>query len=105
MNLFGRCLLAFAAVLLPSAVFGGTVFHRVDISGHANFSWNGSADLPGAPIGPVTLGGVPFSIKSNSKGFQAWSSYIAAKLGAGTMTLRLRQNVYGVRTVYTLINS
>ncbi len=86
----------------------------VDMSGQANFSWVGNDTLPGdpsgiwlpgAPTGNVTLGGVPFNIKSNASGNQAWAAGTAANYGAGQESVTINVNVFGVTNVYTLINT
>jgi hypothetical protein len=93
-----------------------SVFTPIDISSQANFSWLGTiipgvgVDLPGAPVGNVTLSGVPFSIKSNRSGNQAWSAGIASGGSTGEsgsaqrQTITVEANVYGARHVFTLIN-
>jgi hypothetical protein len=93
-----------------------SVFTPIDISSQANFSWSGTiipgvgVDLPGAPVGNVTLSGVPFSIKSNRSDNQAWSAGIASGGSTGEsgsaqrQTITVEANVYGARHVFTLIN-
>ena len=61
--------------------------------------------MPGAPTGLVTLGGIPFNIKSNSMGFEAWSAQVAADGGNAPVSVTIAVGVYGVTNVYTLINS
>ena len=80
-------------------------FDQVTFSSQANFSWLGSGELPGAPTGPVTLGGIPFNIVSNGSGDQAWNASLAAGGGNGTESITMNPNVYGVSNVYTLINT
>ena len=61
--------------------------------------------LPGAPVGRVTLGGVPFDIASNPNGKQAWHADIAAGGGGGQVGITLPVNVFGATEVYSLINT
>ena len=58
-----------------------------------------------APTGNATLGGVPFNIKSNASGNQAWAAGTAANYGAGQESVTVNVNVFGVTNVYTLINN
>ncbi len=78
----------------------GEVYTTVDFSSQANFSWVSSGDLPGAPTGPTTLGGVPFDITSNAAGNQAWYAYLAT-----IPSITMNTNIYGATNVYTLINT
>jgi hypothetical protein len=92
----------------------GEAFYPVDLSGQANWTWSAyetapgqpsGVYLPGAPIGPTTLGGVPFNIKSNDAGNQAWNAYIDSGGGSGQKSMTIDVNAYGVTDVYTLINT
>jgi hypothetical protein len=92
----------------------GTTFDCVDFSSQANWTWAGvetvpkqpsGISLPGAPTGPTTLGGIPFNIKSNTNGKEAWSAYVAANYISGQASITVDVNVYGVTNVYTLINA
>ena len=92
----------------------GQDYNQVDFSSQANWTWAGFENaptlpvgvfLPGAPTGMTTLGGVPFDIKSNNSGYQAWNAYLAANEGTGQVSLTTNVNVYGVTNVYTLINT
>ena len=90
-------------------------FYQVDISNQANFAWGGPGVnptygnvpyfLPDAPTGMVTLGSIPFNIKSNAAGEQAWNAYYAAGDGPGQVVLTMDVNTYGATNVYTLINT
>jgi hypothetical protein len=87
----------------------------VDISAQANFTWvsqpqtdpNGKMGIyfPGGPVGLVTLGGVPFNLKSNGAGYQAWNAHVAAGGGGGQQTITIPVGQFGVTDVYTLINT
>lgn len=89
--------------------------NTVDFSSRANFSWtsveetdpNGVTGIyfPGGPTGQVILGGIPFDIKANAGGYQAWNAYIAAGGGSGEQSITIPVDKYGVTDVYTLINS
>jgi hypothetical protein len=82
---------------------------QVDFSSHANFSWLDhdvaphptGVRLPGAPTGETTLGGVPFNIKSNADGNQAFLTFG----NGGEQDLTISTDIYGATDVYTLINS
>ena len=89
-------------------------FYPVNITNSANFTWTGVTTvpteptgirLPGAPVGLVSLGGIPFNIASNALGNQAWHADIAAAGKAGEVSMAADVNVYGVTTVYSLINT
>ena len=56
-------------------------------------------------MGSVTLGGVPFNIRSNAAGFQAWNGYVASRGKPGTVSLTVPVNIHGATDVYTLINT
>jgi hypothetical protein len=53
----------------------------------------------------VTLGGVPFNIRSNAAGFQAWNGYVASRGKDGTVSLTIPVNVHRATDVYTVINT
>jgi hypothetical protein len=95
---------------LVSEVLGVTFF-QVDFSSQANYSWAGSGALPGAPVGNAILGDVPFNIKSNEAGNQAWNGAIAAGWtpgkddDGGAQSITMNVNVYGATNVFTLINT
>jgi hypothetical protein len=90
------CSCAFARATSPT-------FYTVDFASSANFTWVRPDLLPGAPTGAVTLGGVPFDIKSNDSGFQAWSSATAVSSGSTSLTVPVGK--FGITDVYTLINT
>jgi hypothetical protein len=85
--------------------------YQVGFSDQANFSWGSSGDLPMAPVGMATLGGVPFNIESNTAGNQAWAAAIAIRAAnggtdpGGVVSIGIPVNTYGATHVYTLINS
>jgi hypothetical protein len=92
----------------------GEVFDQVAFSSQANWTWAGvesipgqpsGVTLPGAPTGLTTLGGIPFNIRSNTEGKEAWNAYIATNGGSGQASITMNVNVYGVTNVYTLINT
>jgi hypothetical protein len=97
-----------------SFVQSNGVFYYVNFSDHANFTWAApdsvpgepvATRLPGAPVGLVTLGGIPFNIGSNSQGKQAWHADIAANGGPGQVVLTNAVNAFGVTKAYSLINT
>ena len=109
---FDNFSLTAASVSQPQTRSGD--FHFVSLTNVANFTWaspdivHGEAvgtRLPGAPVGRVTLGGVPFDITSNTNGKQAWHADIAAGGGAGQVSITLPVNVLGATEVYSLINT
>ncbi len=86
----------------------------MNFSHKANFTWvapetdpDGARGtyFPGGPVGSVTLGGIPFNIRSNAAGFQAWNGYEASGGGAGKVSITTRVNIHGATDVYTLINT
>jgi hypothetical protein len=87
----------------------------VDISAQANFTWVSQPQtdpigvtgiyFPGGPVGVVTLGGVPFNLKSNGAAYQAWNAHVAAGGGSGQQAITIPVDQFGVTDVYTLINS
>ena len=79
-------------------------FTQVDYSSQANFSWL-PGYLPGAPSGSATLGGIPFNIRSNTAGNQAWFGAYGGIDTDGHTSITMSVNVYGVTDVYTLINT
>lgn len=84
----------------------GEVYTTINFSNQANFSWVSSGDLPDAPTGATTLGGVPFDIASNAAGYQAWYAYLQNPGNyPSPTTLTINTDVYGVTNVYTLINT
>jgi hypothetical protein len=89
-------------------------FYPVNMTNWANFTWAGvttvpseptAIRLPGAPVGVVSLGGVPFNIASNALGNEAWHADLAANGGPGVVSMTAGVNVYGVTNVYSLINT
>lgn len=66
----------------------------IDLSAVANYHNDGS----GFPSGSQTLDGKPFSLNNS------WFSHIADKRNA-SVSLNIPVNVYGVESVYTLINT
>ena len=99
---------------LASAAGASTAYSPVDFSSQANFTWvapqtdpNGAKAtyFPGGPVGSITLGGIPFNIRSNAAGFQAWNGYVASKGKDGTVSLTIPVNIHGATNVYTLINT
>lgn len=117
--IFDRLILTWVATGLLFACAGparAEIMTNVDISSQANFTWGGASAvpgeatvirLPGAPIGPTTLGGIPFNITSNVGGNQAWNGVVAAASqgGLGNVSVTFNTNVYGATDVYTLINT
>jgi hypothetical protein len=105
---------AAAQAAAPASASGGAANSPVNFSSHANFTWVGPETdpdgakgtyFPGGPVGSVTLGGIPFNIRSNAAGFQAWNGYDASKGGAGPVSITIPVNIYGATGVYTLINT
>ncbi len=99
---------------IPADALSGDIYEQVDFSSQANWTWAGYESvpdqpsgvfLPGAPTGVTTLGGIPFDIKSNGGGYQAWNSYVAANEGSGQVSLTMNVDIYGATNVYTLINT
>lgn len=93
----------------------GQTFDCVNFSSQANWTWAGTDAvgaesgifLPGAPTGMVTLGKdlIPFDIKTNVLGKEAWSAYAASDGGSGQVSITIDVNDYGATSVYTLINT
>jgi len=111
-----RGLLASAAaawLFIFSGVAHAQIFAPVDFSSQANFTWATRAEtdpdgttaiyMPSGPVGVVELGGVPFNLKSNAAGFQAWNGWMDGQPGQESITIPV--GVQGVTTVYTLINT
>jgi hypothetical protein len=77
----------------PSTEAG--LFYFVNLTDEANFSWASptvpddprTTHLPGAPVGKVTLGGIPFDIASNTNGKQAWNADFALNDGYGQVSI------------------
>jgi len=112
-GLFGAALLAVALTGTVTHVLAQQ-FSPVSFSNQANFTWVGEETdpsgltgiyFPGGPVGPVTLGGVPFNISSNASAYQAWNGYFAAGGTANPASIKIPVGIYGVTTVYTLINT
>ena len=107
---FAVATIYFGAILWSPA----QTYNTVDLSAEANFTWAGEVSvpgditgvyMPGAPVGNVALGGIPFNIASNSTGFQAWSALVAANGDGGQVSVTIPVGVHGVTDVYTLVNS
>lgn len=105
---------AAAQAAAPASASGGAAYSPVNFSPQANFTWVGPETdpdgakgtyFPHGPKGSVTLGGIPFNIRSNAAGFQAWNGYEASRGGAGTVRITIPVNIYGATGVYTLINT
>ena len=108
---------ALLCVLIHGSVLNRALaetFVPVDFSSQANFTWAGvdsvpgepsGIRLPGAPTGSVTLGGIPFNIKSNASGYQAWHGDVAANGGTGLYSITMPVDVNAATDVYTLINT
>jgi len=117
--MFDKTTVGLAVALLFSvfAVAEGATFNQVDFSSQADYSWSGTNVprvgilLPGAPVGNVTLGGVPFNIKSNGSGNQAWNAAYSAggttgeNDPGGAQSITMNVNDFGATDVYTLINT
>jgi hypothetical protein len=108
------CFLAGMSLSAPASASGGAAYSPVNFSHQANFTWVGRETdpdgakgtyFPHGPKGSVTLGGIPFNIRSNAAGFQAWNGYEASGKGAGTVSITTSVNIYGATDVYTLINT
>ena len=124
-----RLVASLAAILVSTAVGAGgasqaeavsatgVAYSPVDFSSQADFTWLATQTdpigatatyFPGGPVGSVTLGGIPFNIRSNAAGFEAWNGWVAAGGPGstdGTVTLTIPVNVYGATSVYSLINT
>ena len=109
---FDNFSLTAASVSQPQTRSGD--FHFIGLTNVPNFTWaapdtvHGEAvgtRLPGAPIGRVTLGGVPFDIVSNTNGKQAWHADIAAGGGVGQVSITMPVNIFGATEVYSLVNT
>jgi hypothetical protein len=103
-----------AAASASASARRGAAYSPVDFSPKANFTWvrperdpDGAKGtyFPHGPVGSVTLGGIPFNIRSNAAGFQAWNGYEASGGGVGTVSITTPVNIYGATDVYTLINT
>lgn len=103
-----------AQAAAPASASGGLAYSPVNFSSQANFTWVGPETdpdgakgtyFPHGPVGSVTLGGIPFNIRSNAAGFQAWNGYEASMGGAGTVSITTPVKIYGATDVYTLINT
>jgi hypothetical protein len=107
-TIFCRCriILGIASLILSGvASLSAETFYQVDFSSQANYSWSGSGIIPGAPTGDVILGGIPFNIASNDTGKQAWSAAFASGGTSDQENITMNVNIYGVTSVYTLINT
>jgi hypothetical protein len=109
-----KTLFLVSAIVMLSVDASGAIIIPVDFSSQANWTWAGYESvpdqpsgvfLPGAPTGMTNLGGIPFDIKSNDAGYQAWNSYVAANEGSGQVSLTMNVDIYGATNVYTLINT
>jgi hypothetical protein len=105
--------LRFACSILVIACFT-TVIHAgevtVDISSVANEPWtftgpNDFLIINGStfPTGLQNFGGVPFSIPAGPDNY--WAGEAAANFGSGTVSLTVPVGVFGVTSVFTLLNS
>src|SRR5579864_4032585 len=102
-------------IIEASSTASADVFTTVDFSNQANFTWVSHAEtdpsgptniyFPGGPLGPNTFNGIPFDITSNTEGNQAWNSWTASGGSDAVQTLTIPVNVFGVKDVYTLINT
>jgi hypothetical protein len=89
-------------------------FSFVNFTNQANFTYAATDSVPGeplgireagAPVGPVTLSGVPFNIASSPSGKQAWHADVAANGGSGVVSLITYPGIYGVTNAYSMINT
>jgi hypothetical protein len=97
------------AIVLSAAVArAGEV--TVDLSSLANEPWTFSG--PGGagiingntfPTGAQNFGGVPFAISAGPNNY--WNGAAAANFGSGTVSLTIPVGVYGVTSVFTLLNT
>jgi hypothetical protein len=110
--IFDNFSLSSPSVSPPSGRSGS--FYFVGLTNVANFTWAApdtvpgeptATRLPGAPIGMVTLGGVPFNIATSTNGKQAWHADIAANGGSGQVGITNAVNIYGATTAYSLVNT
>jgi hypothetical protein len=101
-----------ACSLIAIALTAGTLRAdeiSIDISGLANEPWtfqgpNDFLIINGStfPTGSQNYGGVPFAIPSGPNNY--WTGAAAANSGSGTVSLTIPVGVYGVRSVFTLLN-
>lgn len=93
-----------AAILAPASEVRGDLYVPVDFSEHFNTRLQNRNEL--FPEGMVELGGVPFDIGVG--GDNAWGSGNGLGGGGGNdgfWSLRIDLDVFGAKTVHTLINS
>jgi hypothetical protein len=82
----------------------------IDISALANEPWTyvGPNDFiiingDTFPIGPQIFGGVPFAIPAGNNNY--WAGAAAANFGPGTVSITIPVGVFGVTSVFTVLNS
>jgi len=101
------------AACCPSVTDSQAVYLPIDISSIVNVAWT---DFPQAnelllrngptfPVGSQLFGGIPFDIPAGT--VNAWSADATTNgtLHAGTVAVTIPINVFGVSTVYTLLNT
>lgn len=82
----------------------------IDLTAFANEPWTftgpdyfGITNGSTFPAGALNLGGVPFVIPGGPNNY--WAGGAAANFGSGTVSLTVPIGVYGVRSVFTILNS
>ncbi len=101
------CLIIAIALIAATSAIAAEV--TVDISDLANALWtspfcdNGIVDASTFPSGSQTFGGVPFAIPTAPNNY--WSGALAGNCGSGTVNLTVQVGVYGVGSVFTLLNT
>jgi hypothetical protein len=101
------CLIIAIALIAATSALAAEV--TVDISDLANLLWaspfcdNGIVAASTFPSGSQTFGGVPFAIPTAPNNY--WSGALAGNCGSGTVSLTIPVGVYGVGSVFTLLNT
>jgi hypothetical protein len=97
-----------ACLLLAANCLAGEL--PIDLTTLANEPWTftGPNDFvitngSGFPTGAWNFGGVPFMISAGPNNY--WAGGAAANFGSGAVSLTIPIGVYGVRSVFTILNS
>ncbi|MBW3625711.1 MAG: hypothetical protein KY468_20140, partial [Armatimonadetes bacterium] len=91
---------ALEAMIFESSTTTAAEYKPIDIAPLANYNIR-SPEYPGLPVGPVTLGGIPFNLLAGE--WNTWHSHFAE--GENPRFIDIPVNLEKVGEVHTLINT
>jgi len=106
-NFYATCAII-AIGFIATAARAGEI--PIDLSSLVNEPWTfqgpgGAGIINGStfPTGPQSFGGLPFNISTGTNNY--WNGAAAANFASGSVSLTIPVGVYGVTSVFTLLNT